>query len=635
MNYLLPILLLLLSFPSWAEDRCFRAYNQQDEEVEVLCVGQQITFQDCGNEVPDEFEYYVFDYKKGTPIPLPPSNNKTHTYAAPGNYRVLQIANYGGTQPTDTVSKVFEVREAPAPDFTVRRCANGGISVFIKDSKYDRYTIDFGEGQQAVTAQPNSTTSYRHSSQGTFPVTVTGVYSSGSCAGTSTVSVTTLPAAPQPSIRNLTVLQQATNGQIQLALQALQPGYSYIVQQVQGANILQTIDTIRNVTQTAMSHQLQNVNTTAGILYLLVPLDACGTNLMASNRLSSIALAATSGNEQINLSWESSPFSGSFELYRNGTLLRSFSSSTKSFTDTDVLCGQAYRYEMRGIAADGSTSVSATQEVLASSTTVPAAPYLFTTFDLNNKIVVELELTNGEVLQQMNVERSKTGAAYGQIAQVQLTTYTDEKMAPEQVCYRVSFTNACGNTSAFSNTSCPIILKALKQENDAAVVLSWSGYEGFPGRVRLYTVELLDGNNNVVNSYTTTGNTFTDRTLSEELQQLRYRIRATAASGTAVTYSNIAVVEQDLLLYVPSGFTPNGDGLNDVLEIKGRLFNSYSIMVYNSLGQVVYKGTEADAGWDGTHKGQRLPTGAYAYKIEARNSFGTRKQRTGTITLLR
>lgn len=635
MKYLLYIVLLFFSFTAWAQnDRCFKAYNQQGQEIEVLCVGQQVRFQDCGDQVPDENEYYLFDYKKQSPLPTPASNIKTHTYTSTGKYRVLQIANYGGSTLTDTVSRVFEVKEAPAPGFSTRNCANGTVSVDIKDTRYDSYTIDFGDGQQPVSTTPQSSVLHRYNTSGTYTITVKGVFTGGSCAGISTATVTTRPAAPQPFIRSLTVLQQASNGQIQMALQRLQPGYSYVVQQWKG-NSFGTIDTIQIVTQATLSHQLQNVNTTEAIQYLVKPVDDCGTAFQNSNTVSSIALEATSGNEQITLSWQSMSFTGTFEIYRNGTLIHTLSSSTSTFTDTDVTCGQPYQYEVRGVATDGSISISATQEVQATSTTAPAAPYLLTTFNPENHVVLSLELPQGESVQQLEIERSIRGGAFSFIGNAQQTTFTDQHTVTEPVCYRATFRNACGNNSPYSNISCPVFLQAQKQDNDAAVLLTWSGYEGFPGGVRQYTVELLDENNNIVSSNTVTGTTYTDRALSDELQLLRYRIRATAANGSTVTFSNTVVVEQDLVLHVPSGFTPNGDGLNDTFVIKGRLYNSYSLQVYNRLGQVIYRGTEADPGWDGTYKGERLPAGAYAYEIIAQNNFGTTKRRTGTITLLR
>jgi gliding motility-associated-like protein len=601
-------------------------------------VGQEVTFQDCGNEVPDENEYYVFNYKSGSPIPADASNAQTHTYTAAGRYRVLQIANYGNNTLTDTVSQVFEVRDAPPPAFTPQSCASGAVSVTLTDTNYDSFSIDFGDNQQVSDAQPNTTIQHDYITPGTYTITVTGAYTGGSCSGEGSATIETLPAATQPFLRGLTVLEQAANGAIEIELADLQPGYNYIVQQWQindpRLNYI-TIDTIRNITQPTLKYQVQNINTTEGNWYLVRPLDGCGTTFLNSNIVSSVALQATSSNEQVTLSWESMPHAETFEVYRNGSLLQTLSSANKSYTDTDVACGQPYQYEVRGLASDGSISLSAAKEVQVTSTATPAAPYLLSSFDLNNHVVLSLELPQGEVLQQASLERSVTGAAFQPLAQLQQLLYIDETAKPEAVCYRATFTNACGNTSTLSNVSCPMILKAQKQDGGAAVLLEWTNYQGFPVAVREYTVELLDESSNVVSTYSVTRNTFTDRTLSEELQQLRYRISATAQNGTTVTYSNVVLVEQELLLYIPSGFTPNGDGLNDSFEVKGRFFTGYNIRIYNNLGNVIYQATEADVPWDGTYKGQQLPAGAYAYEITANTSFGNTVRRTGTITLLR
>jgi gliding motility-associated-like protein len=631
-------LLLLLSFASVGQDKCFQAYNLDGQELEVLCVGQEVTFQDCGNEVPDENEYYVFNYRSGSPIPADASNAQTHNYTAAGRYRVLQIANYGNSTLTDTVSQVFEVRDAPPPAFITQSCASGAVSVTLTDINYDSFSIDFGDNQQFSDAQPNTTIQHEYITPGSYTITVTGSYTGGSCSGEGSAIIETLPAATQPFLRSLTVLEQAPNGAIEIELADLQPGYNYIVQQWQindpRLNYL-TVDTIRNITQPTLTHQVQNINTTEGNWYLVRPLDECGTTFLNSNIVSSIALQATSSNDQVTLLWESMPHAETFEVYRNGSLLQTLSSATKAYIDTDVACGQPYLYEVRGLASNGSTSVSAIQEVQVTSAAAPPAPYLLSSFDLNNHVVLSVELPQGEILQQANLERSVAGAAFQPLAQPQQPQYIDEKATPEAICYRATFTNACGNTSPLSNVSCPVILKAQKQDGGAAVFLEWTSYQGFPVAVRQYNVELLDDSGNVVSSYSVTGNTFTDRTLSDELKQLRYRISATAQTGAAITFSNVVVVEQELLLYIPSGFTPNGDGLNDIFEIKGRFFTGYDIRIYNNMGNVLYQATEADAPWDGTYKGQHLPAGAYAYEITANTKFGNAVRRTGTVTLLR
>lgn len=616
--------------------KCFKAYNQQGQEAKILCVGQEYEFQDCENEVPDENEYYVFNYKKGTPI-TNASDEQRHTYTTPGTYRVLQVANYGSNTLTDTISVVFEVKASPTPTFIAQACANGTVSVTITDSNYNSYTIDFGDGRLTSGAKPDNPVQHQYAITGTYTIKVSGSYTGGTCVGESTAKVTTLPMAPVPVIRSLRILEQASSGQLQLDLDNLQAGFDYIIDwwnpNASSPGYF-PIDTIRNISQANLSHRLQNVNTTEGILYRVRPIDACGSSFPDAKAVSSIALEVTTAEERATVKWQSMPHAQRFELYRNGVLLQTLAETVKQYIDTDVVCGQPYIYELRGIAPDGSVSFSAAKEVQIESTATPDAPYLLTTYNQNNEVELLLQMPQDEQAQQIKIESSVSGASYQVISEGVQTAYTDALSTPAQICYRATFTNTCGNTSALSNVSCPVFLQAQKQRDGAAVSLEWTDYEGFPRGVRQYMVELLDENGSVVSSYPASGNAYTDRTLSSDLPQLRYRVKGTAHDGTS-TYSNVVVLEQELSLHIPSGFTPNGDGLNDVFEIKGRFFSSYTLRIYNRLGTVVYEGTAADAGWDGTYQGELLPAGAYAYELSAEAASGASRQVTGTITLLR
>lgn len=634
---ILYIAFLFASLSSFAQgNRCFKAYAPGGAEITTLCVNQEVTFQDCGNVVPDDQEYYVFDYKSGTQV-TNATLEKKHTYTTPGKYRVLQIANYGGATLTDTVSRVFEVKATPQPTFTVTACANNSVQVNITDTNYDSYTIDYNGGGAPGQAQRGVNPTYTYFSNGTYNITVIGAYNGASCIGSSFKEVTTLPEAKTPTLRGLAVRQQANSGEIQLDLQDLQPGYRYIVERWQDPRInFQKIDTIKNVTQSSISHTLRNVNTTEGVWYLVRIADQCGSIISNSNSriISSISLEAKSGNEQALLTWQSMPSAEKYEVYRNNTLVTTLDSNTKSYTDAGLSCGQTYSFFVRGVTADGSTSTSATKTVQVTSTATPAAPYLLASYNLNNQVEVSITLPQDKTAQKIELQKSINGAAYGALASISQTKYTDAVTKPEPTCYRASFTDPCNNTSPLSNIACPVVVQAA-QQSDGSVQLTWTPYTGFPGGVRSYTVELLDANGNVVTSYPVTGTNYTDRVLSNDQQVLRYRIKATPNSGTEVSYSNTEKIEQDLKLFIPSAFTPNGDGLNDVLEIKGRFINSYTLKVYNSLGSVVFESSDAAKNWDGTHQGKPLPAGAYAYEITVKTEFGTTKRRTGTVTLLR
>jgi gliding motility-associated-like protein len=91
----------------------------------------------------------------------------------------------------------------------------------------------------------------------------------------------------------------------------------------------------------------------------------------------------------------------------------------------------------------------------------------------------------------------------------------------------------------------------------------------------------------------------------------------------------------DKVVGVPSAFSPNGDGNNDVLYIRGFRLKSVRLRVYNRWGTIVFETDTKDKGWDGTYKGQPQVEEVYAYTLEATYLDGTTVQKTGSITLIR
>jgi gliding motility-associated-like protein len=91
-----------------------------------------------------------------------------------------------------------------------------------------------------------------------------------------------------------------------------------------------------------------------------------------------------------------------------------------------------------------------------------------------------------------------------------------------------------------------------------------------------------------------------------------------------------------LLPLVPSGFSPNLDGHNDTLFVKGGPFKSFYFRVYNNWGEKIFESTEQEKGWDGTYKGQGAPLGAYAWILDV-ELFNDSKQirKTGDVTIVK
>jgi gliding motility-associated-like protein len=89
-------------------------------------------------------------------------------------------------------------------------------------------------------------------------------------------------------------------------------------------------------------------------------------------------------------------------------------------------------------------------------------------------------------------------------------------------------------------------------------------------------------------------------------------------------------------IFVPNGFTPNNDGLNDVIKpiLAGMQRLDY-FRVYNRYGQVVFESKEQNKGWDGKVKGNLQPGNAFAYQCQAVDFEGKIVSQKGTFVLIR
>lgn len=89
-------------------------------------------------------------------------------------------------------------------------------------------------------------------------------------------------------------------------------------------------------------------------------------------------------------------------------------------------------------------------------------------------------------------------------------------------------------------------------------------------------------------------------------------------------------------IYVPTGFTPNGDGKNDRFTPYPVGIKSYNYFrVFNRWGQVIFSTKKLHEGWDGTINGKEQPTGTYVWMIEGITSGNKLITKKGTVTLIR
>ena len=98
------------------------------------------------------------------------------------------------------------------------------------------------------------------------------------------------------------------------------------------------------------------------------------------------------------------------------------------------------------------------------------------------------------------------------------------------------------------------------------------------------------------------------------LDSFQYKVATEVGESIATVYVEILCEK----LTVFSGFSPNGDGINDYLKIMGiENFEENELVIFNSRGNEVYskRGYQNEDGWDGTWKGKPLPDGTYFYML--------------------
>lgn len=89
------------------------------------------------------------------------------------------------------------------------------------------------------------------------------------------------------------------------------------------------------------------------------------------------------------------------------------------------------------------------------------------------------------------------------------------------------------------------------------------------------------------------------------------------------------------VVLVPTGFTPNGDGMNDEFNTYSKHITYFHVQVFDRWGTLIFESDDVSRGWDGTFGGRKMPIGSYAFLISYRDLEGVPYQRNGNVTLIR
>jgi gliding motility-associated-like protein len=142
---------------------------------------------------------------------------------------------------------------------------------------------------------------------------------------------------------------------------------------------------------------------------------------------------------------------------------------------------------------------------------------------------------------------------------------------------------------------------------------------------------LLDAGNPDAHHYWSTGDT-----TQSILVQSDGTYWVQVSIGGCVGSDTISIGEYPpCTLVVPTAFSPNGDGQNDVLYVRGSNFTEFELLIFNRWGEMVFRTRDASSGWDGTFQGEDQAMDAYQYLLRGKCIDGQITTSKGTITLLR
>ncbi|TGE29006.1 T9SS type B sorting domain-containing protein [Hymenobacter metallicola] len=622
-------------------DQPFEAFDLQTGlPVQSFCVGRavRITITCPGRAGVDRNAlYYQFVPGAAATAPCTGYTSRTNTFTPTqaGKLTVAENAQAGAGAGTIFL-RVYDVYATSKPTFQVEACAPGSVRVNVTDQAYDAYTVRINDGPVQPVAKGAGPQTYAVATT-TGKIVVKGFYAVGGlCVGADSTTYSTLAAAPSPVIRRLTL----SGTQAQFQLDALPTGYQYVLQEADASSP----GGYRTLPQAVFSSTGATLSGVTGpACYRVRVQDVCASaTLPASPAACTLFLTVSSANGQNTLAFAGS--AASYTVKRDGQPLATLPAGSTSYTDAAVTCGVPYCYQLEassGPAAARTTLVS--NEACTTTTPSPVlpVPQLVASFTLTNQVELTATVPGLPSGGRVRYLRANAQGTPTQVALTARRTLRDSTLAftPSQgLCYQAQFVDDCGNSSALSAPFCPVILQAKAANLDGTTVqLTWSALGGpDPAGSVQYSLQLVDIRGAVLRQVAvSSAGSYLDQTPPDNQQVLRYRIAASSPGLSQPSYSNVATVAREMRAVLPTAFTPNGDGLNDVLEVKGRFLSTFIFTVVDRNGQQVFRGTDRTQVWDGRVGTAQPVPGAYVWRFEAADETGQRVVQHGTITILR
>jgi len=124
-------------------------------------------------------------------------------------------------------------------------------------------------------------------------------------------------------------------------------------------------------------------------------------------------------------------------------------------------------------------------------------------------------------------------------------------------------------------------------------------------------------------------------TTSTPEETITYTVIVVDSNGCSASDQVTVFIEFENVIWVPNIFSPNGDGSNDILYVRGKGVADLNFFVYDRWGEKVFETTSLDIGWDGKFRGKDMNKAVFVYYLEATFIDGSKVTKKGDVTLIR
>jgi CHU_C Type IX secretion signal domain len=457
-----------------------------------------------------------------------------------------------------------------------------------------------------------------------------------------------------PSIDTLSV-NNANNALLNWNTNSAPDAVAYVIYQLSGG-VWVAVDTVFGINNTAFTYTASSAGT-GSESYRVAALDSC-SNISPMGNIQSSLYLSTSANicqRTATLTWNAyTGFVGgvsAYNIYHSVTsssgpylFIGTVSGSTLAFTSGSLVPLITNYFKV--VAVDGNgKSVSSNRKSLITPLPIPPLYTIMRSASImaENRvdIIGEVDIAASTLGYKLMYSNNGEATNFTEIANrgasasstILFNNYSNNT-TQGSLYFKLVTIDSCQNNGQESVVHKTIFLSAQANDNNTNT-LNWNNYRGWPGGVTQYNVyrRMSNGQFNGLVGTTTDTSFIDDLDLDNKGDgKFLYVVEAIENGGFgSYSLSNEAVALQNEAFYVPNAFAPDGHNTEFKPKAIYLAFTGYSLEIYNRWGQLIFKTTDYNQGWDGNN----AEGGVYSYVIRYKNSKDESKLRRGSVVLIR